>query len=472
VAIAVGAVAWWWSRPVPVSHPGYHLDLALDGEGPFRAGASRVPITPILDPEGDPVWLAGYQTMRAATGVHDHLWARALVIQAGEAKIALVAVDLIGVFQHEVITIREALDPQLEIDHVIVASTHTHSGPDTIGLWGRPFRTGVRIDYNRRVQQGVVRAITRAADALTPVTLTFARKELDPAGLLRDSRKPVVMDAELAVLEVRRWGDDEAIATVVNWSCHPEVLDSSNTRVTSDFPHYLREALEADRGGIGIFLAGSVGGLQTPLEVKVLDPEGTVTPEASFAKAQALGLRLAEEATRALEEGPVKRLVGGPIRVRARTVKVPLENRVFRLAAKLGVIRRGVLEGFQVRTEVGVLVLGSVPFLCLPGEVYPEIVVGGIESPPGGDFGLPPQEIPPLEEAMRDALGGEIRFILGMANDEIGYLIPKSEWDVMPPYLYGAESSPYGEINSVGPDAAPILHREALNLVQELAKDR
>ena len=53
---------------------------------------------------------------------------------------------------------------------------------------------------------------------------------------------------------------------------------------------------------------------------------------------------------------------------------------------------------------------------------------------------------------------GRIKFVFGLANDEVGYLIPKSEWDEKPPYLYGATHAPYGEINSVGPDAAGCVH--------------
>ncbi len=58
-------------------------------------------------------------------------------------------------------------------------------------------------------------------------------------------------------------------------------------------------------------------------------------------------------------------------------------------------------------------------------EIYPEIVNGGIESAPSGDFPVESVEVPPLRELMP----GRIKFIFGLANDEIGYLIPKSEWD-------------------------------------------
>ncbi|HTD86323.1 MAG TPA: hypothetical protein VK850_07070, partial [Candidatus Binatia bacterium] len=71
-----------------------------------------------------------------------------------------------------------------------------------------------------------------------------------------------------------------------------------------------------------------------------------------------------------------------------------------------------------------------------------------------GDFQIEPVEVPPI----RDMMPGNIKFIFGLANDEIGYIIPKSEWDRKKPYLYGAEKKPYGEINSCGPEVGPGIH--------------
>jgi hypothetical protein len=108
--------------------------------------------------------------------------------------------------------------------------------------------------------------------------------------------------------------------------------------------------------------------------------------------------------------------------------------------------------------------LGPISFICVPGEIYPEIVEGGIEAPEGRDFGIEPVELPPLREEMR----GRYRFVVGLANDEIGYIIPKSEWDASPPYTYGAGEGPYGEITSSGPEAGPLIHRELLDLLSGL----
>jgi hypothetical protein len=56
--------------------------------------------------------------------------------------------------------------------------------------------------------------------------------------------------------------------------------------------------------------------------------------------------------------------------------------------------------------------------------------------------------------------------IVGLANDELGYIIPKRQWDEKPPFAYGRTSAQYGEINSVGPDTAPILCEEFWKLTR------
>lgn len=61
--------------------------------------------------------------------------------------------------------------------------------------------------------------------------------------------------------------------------------------------------------------------------------------------------------------------------------------------------------------------------------------------------------------AHRRVDAGRAGFIFGLANDEIGYIIPKSEWDTEPPYLYGAKKPVYGEVNSVGPETAGRIHQ-------------
>jgi len=119
-----------------------------------------------------------------------------------------------------------------------------------------------------------------------------------------------------------------------------------------------------------------------------------------------------------------------------------------------------------MRSELAVFTLGPVSFATLPGEVYPEILNGGIEAPEGNDFGIQPLEVPPIREMMP----GKYKFVIGLANDEIGYIIPKSQWDVKAPYTYNRKDSPYGEENSLGPETAPTLHRNLKEMLLELTQ--
>ena len=56
--------------------------------------------------------------------------------------------------------------------------------------------------------------------------------------------------------------------------------------------------------------------------------------------------------------------------------------------------------------------------------------------------------------------------LIGLADDEIGYIIPKAEWDEKAPYLKNAKKAWYGEENSVGPDAAPRIAAAFQQLVK------
>jgi hypothetical protein len=107
--------------------------------------------------------------------------------------------------------------------------------------------------------------------------------------------------------------------------------------------------------------------------------------------------------------------------------------------------------------------LGPATFLHEPGELYPEIAAGGIEAPAGQDFDLSPLEVPPLRELMP----GDYKFIIGLSNDFIGYIIPKSQWDEISPYTYNQHEAPYGEINSVGPKTAPIIYSELKEMLKK-----
>jgi hypothetical protein len=96
----------------------------------------------------------------------------------------------------------------------------------------------------------------------------------------------------------------------------------------------------------------------------------------------------------------------------------------------------------------------------VPGEIYPELVNGGFARYPGADF---PDA--PFEPTVRAHLHSRYQFIFGLANDELGYIIPKAEWDNQPPWLLNKKDRWYGEVNSAGEEVAGAVTRALVRLM-------
>ena len=131
----------------------------------LQVGFAHAEITPELR-AGKSVWLAGYYPGRAATDVHDPLFARCVVLRSDARKIAWVSVDLIGLQYPAVRELRRRLP---DFAYVLVASTHNHEGPDVIGVWGRTYlHRGVDEDYVTRVVDRMEQAVRQAEQGVRP----------------------------------------------------------------------------------------------------------------------------------------------------------------------------------------------------------------------------------------------------------------------------------------------------------------
>ena len=182
----------------------------------------------------------------------------------------------------------------------------------------------------------------------------------------------------------------------MGWANHPETPWGKNTEITADFCGVLRDALErgvthegkvlaAGVGGIHLYVNGAVGGLMTTHpSVTVRDPYlQQEFKEPSHDKSRAVGHQLAARILPKLAETNSTATNIAPIGIRARTMEMPIDNKLFLAAAYLGLIDRGHVDWKKMRTEVALLTLGEASIACVPGEIYPEIINGGIERRPG-----------------------------------------------------------------------------------------
>ncbi len=484
-------------------HPGYKADMEIisNRSGRLNAGFAAVSITPEVpdrwtdknnDAKYDPadgdtytdrngngkfdaVWIAGFSNKRAANGVHDDIWARAMIIDDGKTRLAIVILDAIGFMHDDIVDVRKMIRDDLGITYTIIASTHTHEGPDLLGMWGRSYiRSGVDGEYLKYVKNRIIESIQTAVENICPVRFEISEDMTGAISLVKDTREPEVFDSGLRIIRAVDKNKDQTLGSLIAWGNHPETLWSENLLISSDFPHFVREGVERGVfsgdslvkpgvGGVAVYLNGAIGGLMTTHpSLAVKDPfSEKEIKDATFEKTSLQGDHLSLLVLEAMEN-PVEKIDSAAISLIVRTISLPVDNTLFKLATALGVMDRGTSGWMKVRTELAVFRIGSLTFVTLPGEIYPEIINGGIEAPEGRDFNVEPLEIPPVREMM----SGKYKFVIGLANDEIGYIIPKSQWDVKSPYTYRRKDSPYGEENSLGPETAPVIHANLKKMLE------
>ena len=423
----------------------------------LRAGAAKRVITPDLK-KFSPVYMAGFGQNRVATAIHDDLFVRCMAMHDGKtAPVVLCGVDVIGLFSEDVQRIRKLVGAD-----VTVAALHDHEAPDTMGLWGPAAgQSGINEDYNTFVIEQAAAAAKEALANLQPAQITLAKAH--PAELdtyIDDTRPPVVHDAEIIVLLAKATNGGKTIGVLLNWANHPESLGGHNTQITADYSASLYIELERQFGGTAVFLNGAVGGMQSPLGAKMAQKDET------FERADYLGRRVAQIAAEALRSAKPVNVDG--IRHSEVAIAIPVTNQGFQQAAQAGVFkgRKPMSEG-KNHTTAGYLRISNgktavLEVALIPGELYPELSVGGVEKYSGADF---PDA--PVEPAIKTRMTAPYRMLIGLANDEIGYIIPKLEWDEKAPWLNGAKKHWYGEVNSVGPEAAPVVTDAIIRLMSQ-----
>jgi hypothetical protein len=264
---------------------GYPGADAYEGDGQFRA-----------------VYIGGGDNSRPVMGVRpaelgmrgegDGVWARGIALRQGNTTIAIVALDILGLQYDDTLRIREAVVARgVDVDHVVMHSTHSHLAVDSIGLWGPTLtRSGYDDEHMAEVRDVVVDVIVDAVAALEPVNVHVGTADVESysaekgvGNVIRDSRDPVAIDPTLGVARFVAL-DGDTVATLVSYGIHPETMLDRTAYLSSDFVHGLRETVEdgvtwdsRTRDGVGgvcVYVNSTVGGMMTTLGVTTIDPDG------------------------------------------------------------------------------------------------------------------------------------------------------------------------------------------------------
>lgn len=400
----------------------------------LRVGAAQVKITPS---PGTP--MAGYYHERAADGVLDDLFARAIVLELDGVKAALVSLDLISTTRPMVVEARRLVQEATGIpgSHVMISATHAHTGPvvsdpsnpryDVLG-GQRP----EAMSYGQRLPGWIAEAVKRAHEGRQPAYLraTVGREEsiaFNRRYHMRDGsvgwnpgkRNPEIVKpagpVDPALPFVYFEGTNGSpIAVYANYSVH---LDNvGGARISADLPHALGRALSMFKGTnlVTVYTTGTCGDVN---HINVNWAE----PQSGPGNAARMGVILAGEILRRWQD--LRSAGPGPLRVASEIVPLPLapvtdaDMERARAAFKRGLSDNGrerfmeavqtfkvldvaAREGKPIEVEVQVITLGrELAWVSLPGEIFVRL-------------GLDLKQASPFGQTM----------IAELANGSIGYI--------------------------------------------------
>jgi len=371
----------------------------------LQVGMAQVRITPPLQTP-----MAGYYHERGAAGVHDDLYARAIVIEEGGVKVALVSLDLITTRRHHVLAARQAIEARTAIpgSHVMISATHAHTGPILATMSARRIgQDGVNSlvdEYSEAlphwIAEAVVEADRRLAEASvhagmgTEESLAFNRRfhmtdgsvgwnpgKLNPK--IIKAAGPI--DPDVGVVRFQKQGAG-VLGVYVNYAVH---LDNvGGDFFSADLPFALSHSLGQVLGEdlITVYTTGACG------DVNHVDV-GWGEPQKGHGNAARMGVVLAGSV---LKTWPELVQVNGPLRVTSEIVELPLapvEEAEIELART--VVRDGndrgranfmkLVKAHQVldvadqqgepwAVEVQVITLGNgLAWVALPGEIFVQL---------------------------------------------------------------------------------------------------
>jgi neutral ceramidase len=381
------------------------------GSSSLRAGAAEIDITP---PVG--YRMAGYFDERLATAVHDPLKAKALVLEQGRERVALVFCDLVGVSLHVTTNARAQASRQtgIPVSHIVIGATHSHTGPlfddvrrdyfhaTAVAKFGTDPQE--KIYYPAFLTEQLVKVLAAAQANLRPAELaagitrqeglTFNRRywmkngkvAFNP-GLLNPNivRPAGPTDPEVGMLLLREAETKRPFAGLTVFAMHSDTV--GGTEFSADYEYYLQETLRREFGPeyISAFGAGTCGDLNH------IDVSRKATLK-GFAMSEHLGDTLGQAVLKAVPALPA---ISRPtLAVRSRTIQAELQkvtpeevadarSRFDRIAdpnedfmAKVVATKRLDLAGRPPLCPMEVQVFrldDQTAIVCLPAEIFVEL---------------------------------------------------------------------------------------------------
>lgn len=364
------------------------------------------------------------------------LTARALVLQQGDTRVAIVSLDLIG-FPMVLGDRVRAKVPQIPARNILIGSTHTHSAPDCYGFPdGKGGHTG-DLDYMNLVCGKAAEAIQAALANLQPAAIRVATAEAK-GKIAYNYYAPDLYDRRMSVIQALDL-QGKPIATLVNYAIHPEVLGPGVGILSPDLIGPLCDRLETRAGGMAIFMNSAQGGMVTA-DNRILDRpkkggRGYWEDARSWEECLRIGHTMADEAVRIVDGAPIQR--EPTLFCDALDVRIPVDSDLLWAIILGSPLHYPHNQDHSITARVNVINLGTAQILTIPGEALPNI----------GFY-------------LKRKMHGRHNLLFGLTNDAFGYILTKVDFKSFPRYNYVSRTS-------LGEQTGEILMDQSLKFIDQ-----
>lgn len=402
------------------------LMLPMVASAEFKAAAAVRIVTP------DPLLPVSGGT-GGSSPVDQKVWdltVRALVMEQGETRVAIVGADFLG-FPRPLGDKARAQVNGIPPENILIGVTHTHSAPCCYGFLNPDGTIAADLDYLDYVCGMIAEAINEAVENLEPASVKIATGR-GAEGMAYNYYAPDLYDRRMDVLQCISNATGKPIVTMVNYASHPEIIGSNQSILSPDFCGPLYDRIEAEGGGIGIYMNGAQGGMITA------DTRNRPENATRLTECVRIGELMADEALRIIEDAPVRE--NPPLMCAAMTMEFPVDTELMRMILRTSPLNYNDDNDTVLKTQVNVINLADAQMLTIPGEAMPNI----------GFY-------------LKRKMHGNSNFLLGLTNDAFGYILTKEDWFSFDRYNYISRTS-------LGEYTGQIFIEKALEFIDSLPK--
>lgn len=411
----------------------------------LAAGVARIDLTPPME-MGATLGGYGARMSRPAEGVHDRVFAKALVLSNDTGRFALVTADVLGFPPPVKRAVLEQLSTGGWSDaQVMLLPSHSHTSIDMMQIHPGnvlpiPQLGLYRADVYEWTVKNLVQVIRNASRNQVPIAVGTEAVVL-PGWNANRRRAGGAVDNRLTVTRIDK-RDGEPLAVLVNWTAHPTFMSAEDMMFSGGWPGHLQRTLEAliDRGVTVMYYNGAEG-----------DQRPIARPNSggsSWERAERYGRELALEAHRAFGRVRPRADVSfayhrQPIKLPDRTVHPDYLRTGGKEYGLTGEIMNRLLSTITPpETYSGSLRLGDLVIVGVPGELTAEL---GLQ----------------IKKRARELTGASFPTIGGLANEWVSYILSREEY---------ARGGYEASVSFYGPTLGETIVEGAVAGVQRLRK--